>query len=471
MRDPLGFLQRLKGDYGDLCSFRVGTRRIVQLSHPDYVREFFVMQHDKLRKTGLMKQAEPVLGEGLFLSEGELHRKQRRRIQPVFNRQHIGTYAPIIVRTIVEASDKWKDETTIDLFAEMSELSLTLTTRTLFGTDLPNQGRVQQSVKTVVGHFNSFLRPRLGIASRLPTRRNRQFRSALSELNNTVSSIVRNCGRQDSSGKTGSILSILLNQSAQVECTEGNSDKLIRDEIRTLLVAGHETVATAITWAFYLIAKHPNVEERLIQEWRNVLSGRDPSYDDFESLNYTRMVLAESMRLYPPVWGISRVTTEDFSVGGYMIPAKCILGVSPFVVHRDDRYFPDPMRFDPDRWLPEQANRRPRFSYFPFGGGPRLCIGEPLAWLELTIMLAIIGQHWRFQLIGPAPVRMRPLVTLRPLDVIQLVVNRRKNIDHDSLTKKLTGSASMTEIASYEEHVAISHHGTLETMRTGEIAS
>jgi cytochrome P450 len=410
-------------------------RHIVQLRHPDYVREFFVMQHDKLRKTGLMKQAEPVLGRGLFLSEGELHRRQRKMIQPVFGRQYVSLYAPIIAETVSDASGHWQDGEHLDLFVQMSELSLRLTTRTLFGMDLQNQKVVQDAVKTIVNHFNSFLRPRLGIVSCLPSYKNRQCRLAINELDRTVSMILardvdRNCRRE-----SHSIVSILLNGCGESHRQDDTTSKLIRDEIRTLLVAGHETVATAITWTFYLIASHPEVEMKLQQEWSRVLDGKLPSFDDVELLTYTNMVLKESMRLYPPVWGISRVATEPFAVGQYVIPPKCILGVSPFVSHRDNRYFSEPGKFDPERWRPGTAERLPRFSYYPFGGGPRLCIGEPLAWLELTILLATIGQKWKLELTRSETARMRPLVTLRPLDPIQVSVHKR-NISPEATLMK-----------------------------------
>lgn len=434
--DPLGFLSRLHKEYGDVCSFRVGTRRVVQLSHPDYVREFFVMQHDKLRKTGLMKQAEPLLGQGLFLSEGDVHRSQRKLIQPAFTRQYVRLYASVIAETIGDVSQKWKHGACFELFTEMSELTLRLTTRTLFGMDLPNQKEVQDAVKTVVNHFNEFLRPRLSITSRLPTRKNRHCRLALDELDNTVSTIIGRDADRECSRASQSIVSILLNESGESKRTEGKCGKQMRDEIRTLLVAGHETVATAITWTFYLIALHPQVETKLQQEWSRVLDGRLPCFEDLDALIYTRMVLKESMRLYPPVWGISRIANEPFIAGPYVIPSKCILGVSPFVSHRDSRFFPEPNTFDPDRWQAGAAEKLPRFSYFPFGGGPRLCIGEPLAWLELTFLLAVIGRDWKLELTRSDPVRMRPLVTLRPLDPIQVTVRRRQAARQEEATNQ-----------------------------------
>lgn len=425
-RDPLGFLTGLAREYGDVACFRIGFRRVYQLNHPDMIRDVFVTHSKRFQKTGLMKQARSILGEGLFLSEGEFHRRQRRLIQPAFSRERIAAYAALMVDAATDLRDQWDDGGAVDISDEMFRLTLPIVTKTLFQIDL-DEGRsdLREAFTTVIQYFQRFLAPRIGGMAWLPSEKNRRFREARKLLNETVFRIIRDV-RRNPSDEPNVLAQLIAATDDEGDGTRMN-DQQLRDEVMTLLVAGHETVATALTWTWYLLAKNPDAEAKLHQELESVLGNRRPTAADVPNLRFARMVVAEAMRLFPPVWALSRKAVEDHPVAGYTIPRGALVGVSQYVMHRDARYYENPDQFDPSRWTEEQAALRPRYSYFPFGGGPRLCIGEPFAWMESVLVLATLGQKWRLRLVTDDEVELAPMVTLRPKHGIAMRIEQRND--------------------------------------------
>ncbi|NIL97160.1 MAG: cytochrome P450, partial [Planctomycetales bacterium] len=367
---------------------------------------------------------KPILGQGLFLSEGDLHRRQRRLVQPALGRTYVANYVPVITDFCQRTSQGWREGSEIEMAREMLDLTLPIVTKALFHVQLDAEtADIRQALTTVIEHFNRFLAPSAGWLGKLPTPRNVRCWRAQQRLDQIVFQLIRASRRQTTSGDD--VLSRLLRAQDHQGDGRGMSDRQVRDEVMTLLVAGHETVATALTWTWYLLSQNPAVEARLHQEWDQVLEGRTPQIDDLPQLQYTKMVLAESMRIYPPVWALSRVVTQDYPVRNYLIPAGSIVGVSQYVAHRDERYFGEPGKFDPLRWTEQEKAKRPKFSYFPFGGGPRLCIGEAFAWMEMILILATLGQQWRPRLVPGHPVELLPLVTLRPKHGMRMTLEPR----------------------------------------------
>jgi cytochrome P450 len=412
-RDPLEFLTRIAREYpGDVVRFRPGPRDVYLLKHPDLVKEVLVTrQHDFSKSRGL-EWAKLFLGEGLLTSEGEFHTRQRRLAQPAFHRQRIGAYADGMVRRTVLARDRWSAGQPLDVDAEMMRLTLAVVSSTLFGTDVADAAEeVREDLATIIALFPRFSLPLFGLIQRLPLPSNARFNRAVARLDALVYRVIAQ--RQREGGDRGDLLSLLL-LARDEEGGGGMTDRQLRDEVMTLLLAGHETTANALTWTWYLLSGNPDAEARWREELREVLGDRAATVEDLPALRYTEMVLAESMRLFPPAWGMGRRALRDLTLGGFLIRKGAILALSPYIVHRDPRLWPDPLRFDPERFTAEARAARPRFAYFPFGAGARSCIGEPFAWMEGVLLLATIGQRWRLRLLPGHPVEPKALMTLRP---------------------------------------------------------
>lgn len=427
-RDPLGFLTMLARDFGDVALFRLGSRRIYQLNHPDYVREVLVTNNRAFVKTGLVLQARPILGRGLLTSEGDFHRRQRRLMQPALHPQRISGYGPVITEFAARLNETWQDGQSVDMFKEMLCVTLKIVARALFNTDVEREATgIEEALTIAIEHFNRLLSPRAGLRSRIPTPGNLRYKRAEQFLDQFVYRLIAE--RRAKPADHGDVLSMLL--VAQDHEGDGSrmDDRQVRDEVMTLLAAGHETLATAMTWTWYLLSQNLDCEAALHDELRSVLNGRIPTTDDIASLPYTEMVFAESMRLYPPLWALSRRAVDDCVIGEFTIPAGATVGVSQYVMQRDSRFFPDPERFDPLRWTPEEQAKRPKYSYFPFGGGPRLCIGEPFAWQEGILLLATFAQRWRAELRPGHTVELHPLITLRPRGGLPMILRRRSGAD------------------------------------------
>jgi cytochrome P450 len=421
-RDPLGFLLRTARDYpGEVVRFRQGLRDVYLVKHPDLIKDVLVTRQHDFSKSRALQWAKLFLGEGLLTSEGEFHTRQRRLAQPAFHRQRIGGYGADMVRRAVEARDRWAAGDVLDLDVEMMRLTLAIVSSSLFGTDVGEAAReIREDLSTISSLFPRFSLPLFGLVQKLPLPSNARFDRAVARLDGIVHRLIAE--RRARGGDRGDLLSMLLLAQDEEGDGGGMSDRQLRDEVVTLLLAGHETTSNALTWTWYLLSQNPDVEARWREELRTVLSGRPPAFEDLPALKYTEMVLAESMRIFPPAWGIGRRALRDVVLGGFPIPAGSILALPPYVIHRDERFWPDPLRFDPERFTAEARAARPRFAYFPFGGGARSCIGESFAWMEGVLLLAAIGQRWRLRLAPGHPVEPQALITLRPRYGMRMIV-------------------------------------------------
>jgi len=416
-KNPPEFLLKVAREYGDIARLSMGSQRIYALSDPEAIKDVLVTHQTNFKKSRMLERARAMLGEGLLTSEGEYHRRQRRLVQPAFHRDRLAGYSAAMVEIAARFRDQWKPVASLDLAQEMNRLTLAIVAKTLFSADVSGEAdEIRAALAQTLGLFDRVLMPFSEWVERLRLPPYRRFEQARDRLDQTVYRLI---AEHRSSGRdTGDLLSMLL--LAQDEESAGDpahsrmTDRQIRDEALTLFLAGHETTANALTWTWYLLSQNPEAEAKLHAEIHEVLDGRLPTWDDLPRLRYTEMVFAEALRLYPPAWGIGRRAIEDYRVGDYAIPAGSILLMSPYVVHRDPRWFPQPERFDPDRWLPESIAARPKFSYFPFGGGTRVCIGERFAKVEGVLVLAVIAQRWRFRLVPGHRVETKALITLRP---------------------------------------------------------
>ena len=423
-RRRLETLQLLAAEYGDVVGFRVGRQRFALLNHPDHVEDILVTRARLFRKGRALERAKRLLGEGLLTSEGAYHLRQRRLAQPAFHRQRIAGYGETMIAHAGRTAERWQDGAEIDAAAEMNRLTLTIVGETLLGTDVASDaGGVRTAVAAVLDAFPITMSPFAPVLERLPLPAMRRYRSAQATLDRLVYRII---GERRSAGDRGDLLSmLLLSRDEESDDGAGMTDRQLRDEVMTIFLAGHETTANALTWTWTLLARYPEVERALHGELESVLANRPLDSGAAAHLPYTRRVIAESFRLYPPAWGIGRRAVEDFTIGGYMVAKDTVVLVSQFLVHRDARYYPDPQRFDPDRWLPEGQVSRPKFAYFPFGGGNRVCIGESFAWQEAVLVLAALARRWRLELLDPVPIGMRPGITLRPAGCVRMRVRAR----------------------------------------------
>jgi len=425
-RSPLTFLTELRDRYGDIARVPLGSETLYLFSHPDLVRDVLVTNHRNFHKGRGLERAKILLGEGLLTSEGDFHLRQRRLAQPAFHRQRVAAYGTTMATYAASRRDRWQSGATIDAHHEMMALTLAIVGKTLFDADVEHEAaEIGAALATTFESFSfGFFLPFGELLERLPLPATLRFRKARARLDATIYRLIEE--RRRTGGDRGDLLSMLL----LAQDTEGDgggmTDLQLRDEAMTIFLAGHETTANALTWTWYLLSQHPAVEARLHAEIDSALGGRLPTADDLALLPYTRMVLAESMRLYPPAWLVGRRALGPFESNGYTIPGRSIILVSQYVMHRDARWFPDPERFDPERFTPERQAERPKFAYFPFGGGPRVCIGEQFAWMEGIIALATIAQHWKLRLVPGHPVALQPIVTLRPKHGIRMTVEARR---------------------------------------------
>ena len=423
-RGPLPYFQNLATRYGDLSFFRIGPQEAFFLNHPDLIKEVLVTNNQNFMKGLVLQRAKRLLGEGLLTSEGEFHRRQRRLAQPAFHRQRLASYAEVMIDYATRTSQRWQDGATLDISQEMMRLTLNIVGKTLFDADVESDsGEVGEAMTVVMELFDTLTLPFFELLSKFPLPQLRRFDAARTKLDRIIFGLVED--RRRSAVDRGDLLSMLI--LAQDEEGDGGqmSDQQLRDELLTIFLAGHETTANAMTWTWYLLSQHPDVETRLHRELDEVLGCRRPEFTDTTQLHYTEMVLAESMRLYPPAWAIGRLAIADCEVGGYFIPKKSLVLASQYVMHRDERYYENPLKFDPERWTPEAREARPQFAYFPFGGGPRRCIGEGFAWMEGILLLATLARNWSLRLVPHHPVVLKPVVTLRPKYGMKMTLERR----------------------------------------------
>lgn len=423
-RDPLAFLMNIRRQYGDISYFEFGPQKVFQLNHPDLIKEVLVVQAHNFVKSRGLERSKRFLGDGLLTSEGETHKRQRRLMQPSFHRQRIASYAQSMVDYGARRRAQWQDGKVVDISQEMMRLTLAIVTKTLFDADVEGEAEeIGQAMTNLIEGFRILVLPFSEYLEKLPIPAIRRVQKGRDRLDQTVFRMINE--RRASGVDHGDLLSMLLMAQDHEGDGAGMTDKQVRDEVMTLFIAGHETTANALTWTWYLLATHPEVEERVWREIDTVIGTRLPTADDEKELRYTEMVFAEVMRLYPPAWVIGRRAIHDCVIGGQQVPANSIILMSPYVLHHDERFFPNPYKFEPERWRPEAQAARPKYSYFPFGGGPRACIGEPFAWMEGVLLIATIAQQWRMRTVDDHKVETEPLITLRPKHGMPMRLTRR----------------------------------------------
>jgi len=420
-KNPPEFLRTTARDYGDVVNYRIGPQEIYLVSKPDWIRDVLVTHQTNFAKSRFLERAKVLLGEGLLTSEGEHHRRQRRLVQPAFHRDRLMGYASSMVNCAMHTRETWHDGASLDMSREMMRLTLAVVARTLFSADVTGEAEnIGKALENAMVMFDRIFVPFNQILEKLPLPYVKKFHRARAFLDHLIYSMIEE--RRKSGEDKGDLLAMLL-LARDEDGTTGMDDKQIRDEALTLFLAGHETTANALMWTWYLLSENPHAAEAFYSEVDQVLEGRLPTFDDLPRLKYTESVFAESMRLYPPAWLIGRKVLSDYALAGYSIPKGAIIMMSPWVVHHDARWFPEPDSFQPERWT--NGEEHPKFSYFPFGGGMRVCIGERFAWMEGVLLLATVAQKWRFKLVPGHPVATLPLITLRARHGMRMIAERR----------------------------------------------
>lgn len=431
-RDPLGFLERVTREYGCGVKVRVEAERDTYIvTHPEHVEEVLVHTGRTFQKG---YQRHPimrlVLGNGLVTSEGDFWLRQRRLAQPAFHRARIAEYGETMVRFTDRMLWGWQGGQELDLTEAMSRLTMEIIAQTVFDVDLhgdPRAGQVGHAVTTMLDEYGRqmtsavrALMERLPV--RLPVPGEARLHAAVRELDALMLALVAE--RRAEGADRGDLLSMFL--AARDEDGSGMTDAQLRDELITLFLAGHETTANTLAWALFLLSEHPEVEGKLHAELASVLGGHTPGAADFPRLVYTQQVVKEALRLYPPVWWVSREPLADWVCDDVRVPAGSEVGLSPWVMHREAAFYPEPLAFQPERWTPEFEAGLPRYAYFPFGGGPRLCIGNTFALMEAVLVLARLTQRYHLEVLDPGQVVPEPSLTLRPKGELRVRLHRRK---------------------------------------------
>lgn len=424
-RDPLAFLLHSAAEVGDFVHYPAGRWHVYLANHPDLIRHVLQDNNRNYSKNTLQYNTlAQVTGRGLLTSDGRFWLDQRRLVQPAFHRRRIAAWGEVMVKATAEMLDRWEAEQDTkrphDVDAAMMQLTLEIVGKTLFNLDLRHEAQeMTEAVLELLDYVIYRATHLLVWPLSVPTPRNRRYQRAITMLDKVIYETI--AARRASGQDEGDVLSMLL-QACDEETGQGMPDAQIRDEMVTLIIAGHETVASALTWCWYLLAQHPTVRKQLEAELDEVLGGRLPTAADLPYLPYTRAVFDETLRLFPPAWLITRRALADDPVG---IRAGGIVVISPYVIHRHADYWPEPLAFEPQRFMPETTAERPRFAYIPFGGGPRRCVGDQFALLEGPLLLAAVAQRFRLDLLPNRPVKMEALVTLRPRGGLWMTAARR----------------------------------------------
>lgn len=423
-RDPLAFLLGTASTYGPVVPLRFGRTRAYLLSDPAHIEEVLVSKRRSFVKAKSLRALRRLFGDGLLLGEGDAWLRQRRLAQPAFHHERIASYAAIVVADTQRMLVSWSDGGTRDVHAAMKRLTVGIIAKTLFGADVADTADWFGTALDAAMQLHAGGRglPRF-LPEWLPLRVHRRYRRLIREVDTTIFEIIRR--RRASDEDRGDLLSMLLAARDEEGDGSGMSDEQLRDEVMTLMLAGHETTANALTWAWVLLAQHSRVAERLADEVGAVLGGRPAAAADVRRLRYTEAVVQETMRLYPPAWNIPREAIEHVVIAGHGIPAGTLVLMSQWVMHRDPRFFDSPEEFRPERWTDGLLARLPRFAYFPFGGGPRVCIGASFAMMEAILALATIAQRFEFALAPDATFAVWPAMTLRPRGEVAGRLRRR----------------------------------------------
>lgn len=440
---PIRLFEHLQRTYGEIACYRFMGTDIIFVNQPEYIKEILINQASAFIKERTLQRMKILLGEGLITSDDPIHMRQRKLAAPAFHRQRIAAYGEMIVEIAEAYCSSWRDGEVVDVNAGMMKLSLEIVARTLFATEVSDEVRsINDEVNAIMGIYNFLVAmPRLESWLHWPIPILKRFRRSRERLNAVVEAMIRARRAElvaDPDTDRGDLLSMLIasryETEAGVRTDEGMADPQVRDEVLTIFLAGYETVANALTWTWYCLSQNPKAEAGIMAELESVLGAgegpesrrtlRLPTLGDYPGLRYTEQVFAEAMRLYPPAWAMGRKSTRDVTLGPYTIPAGAHFFFSQYVLHRSAEYFPEPLRFDPGRHTAEARAARPRFAYFPFGGGARQCIGESFAWMEGVLTVATIARHWRMTFVGDAEPVPQARITLRPRDPVLMRVER-----------------------------------------------
>ncbi len=419
-RERLELLQRISHQFGDIGAFHFGRSLVPLLNSPELVRQVLVDQSAVFEKTATVRAlGTPVLGNSIFLSEGEEHHRQRRFLSPHFQHSRVLHYAEIMTHFTAHLQETWEEGETIDLADEMKHLTLWIISKVLFDADVFGEERELGEVLTYTfHHFADEMTNPFHLPQSWPTPRNRRADRAIARVNTSIYRMIEE--RRRNGRDHGDFLSTLLQ--AQ---DEGLSDLEVRNETLSFFVAGHETMATALTWCWYLLSQHPDIYVRMREEGDHVLAGRLPTVADIPNLPYTLQVFKETLRLYPPVYAFTRGAVAPVQLGEYAIPEGTSVVISPYTLHRRSTFFPDPERFDPERFGPQQEQNIIQYAYIPFGAGSHKCLGMHFALLEGHLLLATLAQCLTFEFVGSGPIELEPLLTLRPKGKVSMRVRRR----------------------------------------------
>ena len=425
MRDPLNCLIDAS-QYGPIADLGANTYSV---SDPAMIKHILQDNHRNYdnRQTPTLLRLRPLLGRGLVLNEGESWLHQRRLMQPAFHRKRLATLATMMTDEAARLVQRWQTPVAggspISISREMTQVTMQIILKSMFSTDIEGEfNDISQAIQVALAQISKRVMSLVSVPESWPTPGNRAFDAAIKTLDTYVYRIIEE--RRRSGKERDDLLGMLL--AARDEDTgEGMSDTQLRDEVMTLFLAGHETTANLLTWAWYLISTNLEVEQRLHAEIDSVLGERLPTMADLPALSYTRMIIDETLRLYPIAWLISRQPNQDDNVGGYRVPAGATVLLSPYVIHHSPAYWENPEQFDPERFSPERSANRPRYAYFPFGGGPRQCIGNSFAQMEAQLIIATIAQSYRLRLLPGEQVVLKSAITLIPENPIQMTVHPR----------------------------------------------
>jgi cytochrome P450 len=416
--EPIPLFEHLHNTFGPIAHYRFMGTTIVFVNDPDYINEILVTQVGSFVRERTLKRMKILLGEGLITSDDPIHQQQRRIVAPAFHRQRIAGYADQIVSSAASIADSWTAGQKIDIADQMMQLSLHIVARTLFDSEVTADVlAVRDEVNTIMSLYNFLVAfPRLESVLHWPIPGVIKFRRSRAKLDAVIATMIasRRTLTRTQLEQRGDLLSMLMAARDEDASGKGMTDTQVRDELLTIFLAGYETVANALTWTWYLLSQNPEAAARMYAEVDTVLGTTTATVDSFPRLKYTEQVFAESMRLYPPAWAMGRQSTVPIELGPYRFPPDTHFFFSQYIMHRSPEYWPDPLAFRPDRHTPEARSNRPRFVYFPFGGGRRQCIGEGFAWMEGVLSLATIAQRWRLHFLPDYPAIPQAKITLRP---------------------------------------------------------
>ncbi|MGF1675010.1 MAG: cytochrome P450 [Rivularia sp. (in: cyanobacteria)] len=422
---PLEFLTDCGRNYGDIVPLQLGLTSACLIANPDYIEQVLKDRNSFIKSRGF-RALKTLLGEGLLTNEGESWFRQRRLIQPVFHQKQINGYGKVMVEYSETITESWIDGEIRDIHADMMSLTLKIVMKCIFNQDVSDKEaeNVANALDVAMNWFESKRKQNFLIWEWFPRPENIRYRNAISKMDESIYSIIQQHRDRNYQDQDNDLLSMLM-QARSEDDNSQMSDRQLRDEVATLMLAGHETTANALSWTWMLLAQYPQVEAKLWDELKTVLDGRLPTVEDLPHLQYTNMVIKESMRLYPPVSIFGREAVEDYQVDGYQIPAGCVVMISQWVMHRHPKYFENSEEFIPERWENDLEKRLPKGVYIPFGDGPRICIGKGFAVMEAVLLLATIAQKYQLKLVENHPIVPQPSITLRPEHGIKVEISKR----------------------------------------------